>query len=109
MEGCHECLRSNELRRELEDLDALIVQYNEMIRAGKLSNGTPERKIRMARRRRTTAAQILLVHHRTHEDSSRPKTRTAGQALTGRMRVCRQCGELDAAYERRIVAYWEAF
>jgi hypothetical protein len=25
-----------------------------------------------------------------------------------KMRVCRRCGELDAAYERCILAYWEA-
>jgi hypothetical protein len=80
MEVCHECLKlSNELRRALEDFDALIVHYSEMIRAGKLSDGTPEREIRKARRRRTTIAQILLTHHRMHEDSSRPKARSAGE------------------------------
>jgi hypothetical protein len=38
----------HELRRDLEDFDAFIVQYNEMIR-GKLSDGTPEREIPKAR------------------------------------------------------------
>ena len=80
MEACSDCLRLEQrLRSASEDYVNLIVQHDQMVRDGNPEADALDIPIKRARRRRNAAARLLLAHRGTHEDLSRPKTRTAGQ------------------------------
>jgi len=80
MEVCNQCLRlENRLRAASEHYVRLIVQHDQMIRDGRAGAIILDSAIKYARSRRNAAARFLMAHRGTHEDSSRAKTRTAGQ------------------------------
>ena len=82
MEACSDCLMLEQrLRSASEDYVNLIVQHDQMMRDNNSEASTLDITIKRARRRRNGVARLLLAHRGTHEDLSRPKTRTAGQAV----------------------------
>jgi len=80
MDSCDDCMMlEQELWRASEHYVGLIVQHDQMLRDGKPDTSPLDDAIKKARRRRNAAARLLLAHRGTHEEFSRPKTRTAGQ------------------------------
>ena len=80
MESCNDCLRlENRLRRASEHYVRLILQQDRMIRDGDAEASAFEDAMREGESWRNAAPRLLLAHRKGHEDSSRPKTRTAGQ------------------------------
>jgi len=80
MKSCDECSKlENRLRRANDYYVRLIFQQERMVRDGNAGAEAFEDAMQEAQSRRTSAAQDLLTHSGTHEELSRPKTRTANQ------------------------------
>jgi len=80
MELCGECsMLKQRLQRANDHYIRLIFQLDRMTRDGNARTGDFENVMQEAQNRLISAGRELLSHRGTHEDLSRPKTRTAGQ------------------------------